>query len=186
MENSTERHQEKIVDAFVSKVVYGACLVTTTLLIHRSRAGKVIEGYLVFDDMKSYLCHYWCSIDEINRDLGSIINKRLGNNIFEGCLLQIPPIGYQYVSKMDKKSLRLDFAATQPKLKSIGKRHRDGFEHWRIRDFRKLYIIVNKYIILLTQLLHLLYILIVYTMDTSWVSYGIYCQLGELWEFLLL
>ena len=62
MDNSTERHKEKTVDAFVSKGVYGACLITSTLLVHRSQLGKVIEGYLVFDDMKSYLRHYWCSI----------------------------------------------------------------------------------------------------------------------------
>ena len=35
MDNSTNRHKEKIVDAFVSGGVYGACLVTSTLLIHR-------------------------------------------------------------------------------------------------------------------------------------------------------
>ena len=46
----------------------------------------MIEGYLVFDDMKSYLHHYWCSIGEVNRDLGSIINKQLGNSIFRCCL----------------------------------------------------------------------------------------------------
>ena len=83
MDNSTEGHKEKkTVDHFVSRGVYGTCLVTSTFLIHRLLAGKVIEGYLLFDDMKSYLCHYWYSIDEVNHDLGPIINKRLGNNIF--------------------------------------------------------------------------------------------------------
>ena len=46
MDNSTERHKEKIVDAFVSRSVYGACLVTSTLLVHHLQTGKVIEGYL--------------------------------------------------------------------------------------------------------------------------------------------
>ena len=77
MDNSTERHKEKIVDAFVSKGVYGACLITSILLVHRLQTGKVIEGSLVFDDMKSYLRYYWYSIDEVNNDLGSNINKRL-------------------------------------------------------------------------------------------------------------
>ena len=58
MDNSTERHKEKIFNAFVSKCVYGACLITSTLLVHRLQVGKAIEGYLVFDDMKSYLHHY--------------------------------------------------------------------------------------------------------------------------------
>ena len=59
MDNSTERHKEKVVDVFVSKDVYGACLITSTLLVHRLQGGKMIEGYLVFDDMKSYLRHYF-------------------------------------------------------------------------------------------------------------------------------
>ena len=73
MNNSTERHEEKIVDAFVLKGVYGTCLITSTLLFHRLQTGNVIEGYLVFDDVKSNLRHYWCSIDEVNHDLCSII-----------------------------------------------------------------------------------------------------------------
>ena len=97
MDNSTKRHREKIVDAFVSRGVYGVCLVTSKLLIHRLQAGKVIEGYLVYVDMK--LPHYWCSIHEVNHDdeydLGSIIN-----------ISQIPPIGYQYVSEMNEMELK--------------------------------------------------------------------------------
>ena len=102
MDNSTERHKEKIVDAFVSKYVFGGCLITSTLLVHRLQVGKVIEGYLVFDDMKSNLRHYWCSIDGVNHELGSIINKR----IFKGCLSQISPLGYQHVSEMNKVELK--------------------------------------------------------------------------------
>ena len=64
----------------------------------------MIEGYLVFDELKLYLHHYWCSIDEVNHDLGSNINKRLGNSIFKVC--QISPIGYQYVSEMNKMELK--------------------------------------------------------------------------------
>ena len=66
----------------------------------------MILGYLVFDDMKSYLRYYWCSIDALIHDLGSIINKRFGNRIFRGRLSQIPTIGYQYVSEMNKMELK--------------------------------------------------------------------------------
>ena len=86
MDNSIEKHTESIVDDFVSRDVYGACLVTSTLLAHRLQIGKVIEGYLVFDDMRSYLRHYWCSVDGVNHDLGSLINKQLGISIFKGRL----------------------------------------------------------------------------------------------------
>ena len=130
MDNSTERHKENIVDAFVSRGVYGDCLVASTLLIHRLQVGKVIEGYLVFDDMKSYLRHYWCSIDEVNHDLASTIKKRLGNSIFEGRLSQIPPIGYQYVSEMNElelKDLEAGFRRYTTKPNAYWKQlHRDG------------------------------------------------------------
>ena len=104
MDNSTKRQKEKIVDAFVSRGVSGVCLVTSKLLITRLQAGKVIEGYLVFVDMK--LRHYWCSIDEANHDLVSTINIRLGTNIFKGRLSQIPSNDYQYVSEMNKVELK--------------------------------------------------------------------------------
>ena len=55
MDNSTENHKETVVDDFVSRGVRGAYRVTLTLLIHRLQTGKVIEGYIVFDDMRSYL-----------------------------------------------------------------------------------------------------------------------------------
>ena len=50
---NVERIKKKIVDTFVSRRVRGACLVTSTLLIHRLQAGNMIEWYLVFDDMRS-------------------------------------------------------------------------------------------------------------------------------------
>ena len=55
---AVERIKKKMVDTFVSRGVSGAYLVISTLLIHRLQAGYVIEGYLVFDDMRSYLRHY--------------------------------------------------------------------------------------------------------------------------------
>ena len=70
--------------------MHGACLVTSTLLAHRLQIGKVIEGYLVFDDMRSYLRHYWCNVDGVNHDIGSLINKWLGISIFKGRLSQMP------------------------------------------------------------------------------------------------
>ena len=81
MNNSIEKHTESIVNAFVSRKVCGACLVTSTLLAHRLHIGEVIGGYLVFDDMRSYLRHYWCSVDGVDHDLGSLVNKRLGINV---------------------------------------------------------------------------------------------------------
>ena len=116
MDNFTERHKEKMVDAFVSKGVYGACMVTSTLLVNRLQVGKVIEGYLVFDDMKSYLRHYWCSIDGVN-------------SIFKGCLSQIPPIGYQYVREMNKvevKELEAGFRCYASKPKAYWKKAVQG------------------------------------------------------------
>ena len=104
-----ERIEKKKVDTFVSRRVSGACLVTSILLIHRLQAGNVIEGYLVFDDMRSYMRHYWCSIDGVNHDLGSIINTGLGNSIFKGRLSQIPPTGYHYVSEMELAELEVGF-----------------------------------------------------------------------------
>ena len=86
--------------------MHGACLVTSTLLAHRLQTGEVNEGSLVFDDMRSYLYHYWYSIDDVNHDLGSLINKWLGISIFKGRLSQIPPIGYQNMSKMNEMELQ--------------------------------------------------------------------------------
>ena len=86
--------------------MHGACLVTSTLLVHRLQIGKVIEGYLVFDAMRSYLRHYWCSVDGVNHDLGSLINKRLGICVFKDPLSQMPPVGYQNMSKMDEMELK--------------------------------------------------------------------------------
>ena len=143
MDNSTEKHEEKIIDAFVSRGVYGACLVTSTLLIHRLQAGEVIEGYLAFDDMKSYLHHYWCSIGEVNHDLGSIINKQLRNSLFKGRLSQIPPIGNQYVSGMNEMELKELEAGFRRYTTKLGKRHRDGFQHCRVRNTRKLHTIAS-------------------------------------------
>ena len=106
MDNSVEKYTEKIVNVFVSRGVHGACLVTSTLLAHRLQTGEVNKGYLVFNDIRSYLRHYWYSIDGVNHDLGSLINKRLGINIFKGRISQIPPIGYQNMSKMNEMLLK--------------------------------------------------------------------------------
>ena len=48
---------EDVVRVFVEKGKYGVCLVASALLHHRAnRAGKIMEGYLIFDQMSRFLC----------------------------------------------------------------------------------------------------------------------------------
>ena len=48
----------------------------------------------------------WCSVYGVNHDLGSLINKRLGIINFKGRLSQMPPVGYQDMSKMNEMELK--------------------------------------------------------------------------------
>ena len=97
---------EDVVRVFVEKGKYGVCLVASALLHHRAnRAGKIIEGYLIFDQMKCYVRHYWFRINGKDYDVGSIINTSL--NIYDSFsrLSEVTPPNYTYASMLDENEL---------------------------------------------------------------------------------
>lgn len=100
--NVNKKFHETVND-FVSRKITAACLVSSALLVHRSKTGAVVEGYLINDEMKYYIRHYWCCINEKDYDAGSIINMLLIPDVFQKLgkrrLSQTPPPnGYRYLS----------------------------------------------------------------------------------------
>ena len=65
-----------VVDIFVTRKMFGVCLLGSALLVHRLHKGKVIEGYEVFED-KTYIRHYWVRINNEDIDVGAEVYKRL-------------------------------------------------------------------------------------------------------------
>ena len=107
--NVNEKFHETI-NNFVSRKITAACLVSSALLVHRSKTGDVVEGYLINDEMKYYVRHYWCCINEQDYDVGSIINMILIPDVFQKLgkrrLSQTPPDGYIYISIMNLRELK--------------------------------------------------------------------------------
>ena len=65
-----------IVKLFVEKKHMGACLVSSALFSELTNA-EVVEGYLVYDDQKFYIRHYWAVLEGYEVDIGSMINRQL-------------------------------------------------------------------------------------------------------------
>ena len=107
--NVNKKFHETIND-FVSRKITAACLVSSALLVHRSKAGSVVEGYLINDEMKYYVRHYWCCINEQDYDVGSVINMLLIPDVFQKLgkrrLSQTPPNGYRYLSITNLRRLK--------------------------------------------------------------------------------
>ena len=84
-------------------------LVSSSLLVHRSKVGDVVEGYLVNDKTKYYVRHYWCCISELDYDVGSVINMILMPGVFQRLgkrrLSKTAPDWYKYVSIMNPREL---------------------------------------------------------------------------------
>ena len=97
---------EDVVRVFVEKSKYGVCLVASALLRHHvNRAGMIIEGYLIFDQMKCYVRHYWFRINGKDYDVGSIINTSLNIYVPSSRLSEVPPSNYTYASMLDENEL---------------------------------------------------------------------------------
>jgi len=107
--NVNKKFHETIND-FVSRKITTACLVSSALLVHRSKAGNVVEGYLINDEMKYYVRHYWCCINGQDYDVGSVINMVLMPDVFQKLgkrrLSQTPPEGYEYISSTTLQVLK--------------------------------------------------------------------------------
>ena len=86
-----EKFHETVND-FVTRKVMAACLVSSALLVHRSKVGLVVEGYLINDNFKYYVRHYWCRINEKDYDVGTIINMILMPDVFRKGNFSIVPI----------------------------------------------------------------------------------------------
>ena len=105
------------------------------LLVLRSKAVGVVEGYLINDEMKYYVQYYWYCINEQNYDAGTVINMILMPDVFQKLgkrrLSQTPPDGYKYISIMNLRELKnskkdIDFIIAI--LKCSGKTHQVGCE----------------------------------------------------------
>ena len=107
--NVGKKFHETIND-FVSRKIKAACLISSALLVHRSKVGGVVEGYLINDKMKYYVRHYWCCIDEQDYDVGTVINMILMPEVLRKLgkrrLSQTPPDGYKYISIMNPHELK--------------------------------------------------------------------------------
>ena len=107
--NVNKKFHETIND-FVSRKITSACLVSSALLVHRSKVGSVVEGYLINDEMKYYVRHYWCCINEQDYDAGTVINMLLIPDVFQKLgkrrLSQTPPNGYKYISIINLRELK--------------------------------------------------------------------------------
>ena len=97
---------EDVVRVFVEKDRYGVCLVASALLRHRlNGTGMIIEGYLIFDQMKFYVRHYWFRINDKDYDVGTAINVGLNIHVPPSRLSEVPPLNYTYASMFDKNEL---------------------------------------------------------------------------------
>ena len=108
--NVNMKFHETIND-FVSRKLVAACLVSSALLVHRSKAGNVVEGYLINDEMRYYVRHYWCCINGKDYDAGTVINMILMPSVFQKLGKRRrsqtpPPEGYEYISNTNLQELK--------------------------------------------------------------------------------
>ena len=96
---------------FVSRKCDGACLVSSAILLKRVGYGELIQGYLINDEIKYYVRHYWCRIDGKDYDAGTLVILILRRETLK-CLVgkqrrsTTAPIGYNYISSMDPYDLK--------------------------------------------------------------------------------
>ena len=94
MAKELEEAIEWVVEQFVSRRRYGVCQVSSALLVHRIDSGEVIEGFLIFDDDKEFVRHYWTRVNGMNIDIGMMSHDKLFPNNIRSCYLYIwPPTG---------------------------------------------------------------------------------------------
>ena len=107
MANELEEAIEWVVEQFASRRTYGVCQVSSALLVHRIGSGEVIEGFLIFDDCKQFIRHYWTRVNGMNIDIGMMIHDKLFSNNIRSCYLSIwPPTGkFVYISVRDPETL---------------------------------------------------------------------------------
>ena len=70
--NEVEGVMKRVVDAFVDRMVGGACLIASAALIHLLGRGDMIQGYLGRGG-RFFCRHYWVRLDDVDYDVGSAI-----------------------------------------------------------------------------------------------------------------
>ena len=72
---SLENEIEFVAEEFISRNMYGVCLLASTVFIKRYGSGEIIQGYLKFLKNGAYVRHYWVRVDGYDVDIGSKVSR---------------------------------------------------------------------------------------------------------------
>ena len=89
---------EDIVEQFVKRKIVGACLLSSAILAELT-GGKVIQGYVISDELRTFFRHYWTVVNSNVYDITYLIRQQLSPSNFTLRLSEVkPPNAYTYYS----------------------------------------------------------------------------------------
>ena len=96
---------ENIADLFCKKKLLGACLLSSAMLSTLTK-DDVVEGYLIFDQLKLYFRHYWTVVENTTYDISFRVRQRLFQSSSISRLSVIAPSNdYTYLSLENEPQL---------------------------------------------------------------------------------
>ena len=96
---------ENIADLFCKKKLLGACLLSSAMLSTLTK-GDVVEGYLIYDQLKLYFRHYWTVVENTTYDISFRVRQRLFQSSSISRLSVITPSNdYTYLSLENEPQL---------------------------------------------------------------------------------
>ena len=96
--SEVDSYVENIVQLFVRRKIVGACLLSSTMLAEVTN-GNVVEGFLIFDELKVYFRHYWTIFNNRIYDIAHLVRQKLYPVDYIARLSEVePPSTYKYLS----------------------------------------------------------------------------------------